>query len=132
MSHFIRRSSAGQSLVELALVLPILIVLFLGTAEIGRIYFAQIALEEAVQEGATYAAQQPTDGAGIANRVTTSSDHPEVVGAAVGSPICTAETVTVSATYQLPTVTPVGGMLFGGTFQLGSTVAATNLAGGCS
>jgi Flp pilus assembly protein TadG len=116
----------------LAIIAPILILLFMGTVEIGRLYFAQIAIQEAVQEGATYAGQVPADTAGIASRVTTSADHPEVTGATVGTPVCATETVTVSATYPLPMITPLGDVLFGGTFQIGATVAATNLARTCS
>lgn len=127
-----RRAQSGQSLVELALVVPLMVLLFMGTVEVGRILFAQIALEEAVHEGATYAAQAPTDAAGITLRVTTSSDHGEVAGATVATPVCTTSSVTLSASHDLPTITPLGSVLFGGTFEIGSIVVATNLQGACT
>ncbi len=42
----------GQSLVEAALVLPILIILFLGIAEVGLFMFAQVQVTNATREGA--------------------------------------------------------------------------------
>jgi Flp pilus assembly protein TadG len=44
----------GQSLVEAALVLPILIILFLGIAEVGLFMFAQVQVTNATREGARY------------------------------------------------------------------------------
>ena len=44
----------GQSLVEAALVLPILVVLFLGIAEVGFFLFAQVQVANATREGARY------------------------------------------------------------------------------
>lgn len=48
----------GQSMVEFALVLPILLVLLLGLADFGRVFTAGIALEAAARNGAEAAAQQ--------------------------------------------------------------------------
>ncbi len=44
----------GQSLVEAALVLPILVILFLGIAEVGFFLFAQVQVTNATREGARY------------------------------------------------------------------------------
>jgi Flp pilus assembly protein TadG len=138
------RRESGQSLVESALVIPLILLMFMGTVDVGRIVFAYIALEEAVQEGATYAshaAGTPGWGGMTIARVTSSSNHVEVASAVVADPsigtACTAppaETpgrITVSATYDLPLLTPVGSVLFGGTFRLGASVVATNLEGKC-
>ncbi|HHX50646.1 MAG TPA: pilus assembly protein [Clostridia bacterium] len=46
----------GQSLVELALVLPILLMLLLGIVEFGRIYGAYLTISHAAREGARHAA----------------------------------------------------------------------------
>ena len=119
----------GQALVEAALVVPLLLLLFMGTVEIGRALFAYVSLEEAVQEGASYAARVPSDTAGIRARVLTSSDHPEVAGATVADAVCddVLQTISVSAAYPLPLITPVGRALFGGSIALRATVVATNL-----
>jgi Flp pilus assembly protein TadG len=47
-------SHRGQSLVEAALVLPILLILFLGIAEVGFFLFAQVQVANATREGARY------------------------------------------------------------------------------
>jgi TadE-like protein len=53
-----RGSLRGQSLVEFALVLPMLMVLLLGIADFGRIMSQGIVLEAAVRNGAEAAAQE--------------------------------------------------------------------------
>jgi hypothetical protein len=58
---FLRRPSAqsGQSLVEFALMLPMLLIMLMGTLDIGRMYFAFVAIQNAAGEGALYAAINP-------------------------------------------------------------------------
>jgi Flp pilus assembly protein TadG len=48
---------AGQSLLELALVLPMLLVLLVGTIEIGRFAYYSILVANAARAGAQYGAQ---------------------------------------------------------------------------
>lgn len=55
-----RRRSRGQSLVELALILPVLMLLFAGTVDLGRVFYSQITIENAAKEGALEAARNPT------------------------------------------------------------------------
>lgn len=50
------RTTRGQSLVEFALVLPMLLVLLLGIADFGRIFTAGITMEAAARNGAEAAA----------------------------------------------------------------------------
>ncbi len=59
----------GQSLVELAVALPLLLLLLLGTIDLGRVFFDYIQLRGAVREGAGYGARAPSDAAGIEERV---------------------------------------------------------------
>ena len=47
-------SEKGQSLVEVALVVPVLIILFLGIAEVGFLLFAHVQVTNAAREGARY------------------------------------------------------------------------------
>lgn len=53
------RRSSGQSLVEFALLLPLLLVLVMGIFEIGRAVFYYAVLSTAVREGTRYAIVQP-------------------------------------------------------------------------
>lgn len=45
----------GQSLVEVALVLPVLVILFLGIAEVGFFLYAHVQISNATREGARQA-----------------------------------------------------------------------------
>ena len=49
----------GQSLVELALILPVLTLILFGTVDLGRVFFYQARLTNAVKEGAFYGAYTP-------------------------------------------------------------------------
>ena len=58
--RFLRRlmgEGRGQSLVELALLLPVLLILVLGTIDFGRVFFAYISVTNAARNGADYAAE---------------------------------------------------------------------------
>jgi Flp pilus assembly protein TadG len=48
------KKSRGQSLVEFALILPILLLLVLGAMDIGRIITTKIAVTNAAREGANF------------------------------------------------------------------------------
>jgi Flp pilus assembly protein TadG len=50
------RPVAGQALVELALILPILLLLTAGTIELGRAFLAASTVEAGAYRGATFAA----------------------------------------------------------------------------
>lgn len=52
-----RRHRLGQGLVELALVLPILLVILLGALDLGRVFFAYAAISNAAYEAARQAAR---------------------------------------------------------------------------
>jgi Flp pilus assembly protein TadG len=63
MSHDIRAKSRGQSLVEFALILPILLTLFGATVDVARVYQAWNVLESATRDAAEYAATNDTTSA---------------------------------------------------------------------
>lgn len=48
----LRQSQRGQTLVELALILPILVVLLMSTIEFGRIFFTYLTVTHASREAA--------------------------------------------------------------------------------
>lgn len=55
----------GQSLVEFALVLPLILIVVLGTIDFGRVVFSWIEVMNASREGAAYAIINPSDLGGI-------------------------------------------------------------------
>lgn len=72
------KNERGQSLVELAVSLLILLMLLSGAAEFGVLFFQYIELRDAAQEGALYASTHPlvADVPEILNRVKGASDKP--------------------------------------------------------
>lgn len=54
-----RPRSRGQSLVEFAMILPIMLVFLAGVLDLGRVFYATITLNNAAREGAFQAAQTP-------------------------------------------------------------------------
>lgn len=60
MFRYELREDKGQAFVELALVLPVLVLLLLGAAEVGRMAYAAIEVNNAARAGVAYAAQNHT------------------------------------------------------------------------
>lgn len=65
-----RSRSRGQSIVELGLALPLLLLLVLGTVDIGRAFFDYIQMRDGAFEGVRYGARIPNDTSGIQTAVT--------------------------------------------------------------
>jgi Flp pilus assembly protein TadG len=70
------RSAKGQSLVELAISLVILLYLLSGAVEFGILFFQYVQLRDAAQEGALYGSTKPDDVSGIIARAKGSSQSP--------------------------------------------------------
>jgi len=70
------KTERGQSLVEFAISLVILIYLLTGAVEFGMAYFQFVQLRDAAQEGALYGSLNPTDTTGIKARIRQSSQSP--------------------------------------------------------
>ena len=127
------RSSKGQSLVELSLTLPILLILVFGIIDFGLGMRSYISLANSVREGARFAAVgnpagDPSDCDGVTSdtvygrlcittggldlaELTPSVTYPSGIGPG--------NSVIVSADYTYNFVTPLGAMLdffSGGTF----------------
>jgi hypothetical protein len=49
----------GQSLTEFALALPVILLILLGVADLGRVFYYTSAIANAAREGASYAARSP-------------------------------------------------------------------------
>jgi Flp pilus assembly protein TadG len=85
------RDDRGQAFVELALVLPIFILLLVGAAEVGRIAFAAIEVSNAARAGVSYGAQNhatASDSSGIQTAAT--QDGPDLTDLqAVATQACT-------------------------------------------
>src|SRR5574342_1063 len=71
-----RRGERGQSLVELALSLSVILLLLAGAVDFSIAYFTFSAMQDAAQEGALYGSINPADEAGIISRVRNASTNP--------------------------------------------------------
>lgn len=78
---FCLASESGTSLIELALVLPVLFLLLFGVADFGRAYYLAIEVSNAAHTGALYGSQNPTDTAGMQKAAML--DAPDVSGLTV-------------------------------------------------
>lgn len=58
----LRPRSAGQALVELAIILPIMLLLLLAALDLGRMYYARITVVNAARSAAFYASESTTAG----------------------------------------------------------------------
>jgi len=85
-----RRLSRGQSLVEFAIIAPVFLLLCMGALDLGRVYFAHIALVGAVEQGVRVAGMNPT------------SSDTDVRNAVVNEPNGTLSAYTVNASVSPP------------------------------
>ena len=113
-----RKKEKGQSIVEIALLLPVLLLMLLGLVDFGRVYYVMVALNDAAQEGAAYAAARPNDGTGIAERAAAASTglitiNADDVAVAIegGTPVAGAA-ITVSVSYEFTFYTPIARSFF--------------------
>jgi Flp pilus assembly protein TadG len=85
----------GQALVELALILPIMLLLLLGMIDFGRAYLAGVALQGAAREGARLAMDPAQSDTAVQARIQLSAQP--VSASLLGISLCTA-TITPPAT----------------------------------
>lgn len=52
IDHKVGKESSGQSLTELAILLPLLLLMLVGTLDLGRAFFAYVTVANAAREGA--------------------------------------------------------------------------------
>lgn len=104
------RGERAQSLVEMALALPVLLLLVVGVADFGRAYFYATSVTNAAREAAQYAALDPSaDLAMVRTRAcvelgwTTCPAEIRVECVRAGGPSCAlrAGDVRVTVTYDL-------------------------------
>jgi len=108
-----RKHRQGQSTLEFALALLVLIPLLLGAFDLGRAVYIHSVVAAAAQEGARYGIVHRGDASGIqgASRSQAAGLDGNAVNVAVTYPNATAVEVTVS--YMFSAVTPVIGNMIG-------------------
>jgi Flp pilus assembly protein TadG len=136
-----KRGERGQSLVEIAISLTVIMMLVVGAVDFSIAYFTYAALEDAAQEGALYGSINPTDTAGIITRVRDASTNPvdlsdtaEVnVQVIVTGTACEGNPIQVEVFYDYPISMPFLGTIIGSqSIPLKATVTDTILTPICS
>jgi Flp pilus assembly protein TadG len=113
------RPRRGQSLVELALVLPFCLWVALGIVDFGRVYFFYAASTNAAREGARYWASYPTATADAVRTKVRAEGSPQVtitdgmIALTPSSGACTAD-CAVQVSYPFTAITPMISSLWGG------------------
>jgi hypothetical protein len=69
------RSTCGQSLVEFAIILPILLLVILGAMDFARMFTTKIVLTNAAREGAAYLSNHPADFTNTTAAITTEAQN---------------------------------------------------------
>jgi Flp pilus assembly protein TadG len=101
------RNDHGSAFIELALVLPILTLVLVGAAELGRMAYFAIEVSDAARAGVAYGAQGPSteiDSPGmVAAAKQSAADVPSLTATATDPCVC--ETITSST--GTVTTTPI-------------------------
>ncbi len=105
-----KRKERGQSLVEFALILPVLLIILAGVLDLGRLYYAYVAVTDAAAEGAAYAAIHPDDADQIFDRAQAASggliEIDEGMVEIECPTIASGDPITVTVSYTFTVVTP--------------------------
>lgn len=87
-----RRNARGQSLVELALVLPVLLLIVMFALDFGRAFYSWVTITNATRVGANYAASHPDE-------VYPNNDYRDAVQAEALNAICPVVPGTYNPTF---------------------------------
>ena len=105
-----RQSDTGQTLVEFALVLPLMLILMFGIVDFGRAFYTWLTVTNAAREGARVAATQQPSSA-INTRISDAmgplgtTQLTTTLGNVLGP---RGQAVTADLTYAFTFVTPIG------------------------
>ena len=118
-----RLGEKGASLVEAAVVLPFVVILVMGVADMARAFFDAAKVQEAAQEGAIYASLNPTMPADAATRALATIQNPDFTDSiSVSCP--DTDQVAVTVEYEFTLITPIIASIFGPTLTLDHTETA--------
>jgi Flp pilus assembly protein TadG len=126
-----RNRSIGQALVELALALPVIVLLVFGLVDLGRAVYAWTAISNAAREGARLAIVNQAETAGVSEAAREAAEQATGLGIDPADPAqvavayrsadlasaCPARAIgcvaEVRVRYQFMPVTPVIGQIVG-------------------
>lgn len=96
-SSSLGRNASGQGLVEMAVALPVLILLLLAAADFGRLFYTWIAVNNAARAGAQYGSQTLTNAANTSGmQLAATTDGSNITGLTATASQCTCVTTGTS------------------------------------
>ncbi|MDJ0959613.1 MAG: TadE/TadG family type IV pilus assembly protein [Acidimicrobiia bacterium] len=101
------RREHGAAVVEMALILPLVVLLAFALIDIGRLIYTKIDLHEAVQEGSIWGAYNPDDYLAVQTRVAESLNGDVYPGDVVVECPSSTDTVRVTLSHGVPLITPL-------------------------
>ena len=140
-----RRRTRGQSLVEFALVVPVLLLLMLVGLDFGRVFFGSVELNNVVRHAANFAASHPTAWNTVNPDATAQSQYaaarherrirnqlrlcpnsvpPPVFQNGPNGPNLIGQTVTVTITCNFHLITPLIGNIVGNPLRVSASSAS--------
>lgn len=104
----------GDSLVELALVLPVLLLILIGILDLGRAVYAYHVVANCAREGARYGVGVENNPAAIAAVVRSAAVGLDTSQLAVSVTYPTQDTIRVEVNYNFRLITPLVAQAIGG------------------
>lgn len=137
------KNERGQSLVELAISITVILWLLAGAVEFGIAFFQYIQLRDAAQEGALYGSLFPNSEAPIVARVRGASSSPinltkappddnaVTVTVSTSGSGCVGDGITVTASYDHIIFMPFASLFISSPLKLTASVTDTILNSTC-
>jgi len=106
---------SGQSTAELAVVLPVLVVLILAAVQVGLVATDYVAIHHAVRESARQAALDPTEATATKAAAAAGPDglDPDRLTVTLDGGRSSGDLLTVGLQYRAPTSVPLVGVFIG-------------------
>jgi Flp pilus assembly protein TadG len=103
--------------------LPVLLIILMGLLDLGRLYYAYVAVTDAAGEGARYATVYPNDTNGIRARASEASSGLVQIDPNQVSVASSSQSIRVTVSYSVTMLTPlVNTIVPGGVIPLQAVV----------
>ncbi len=137
-----QKKQSGQSLVEMAITLTLLMTLLAGVVDIGRAFFAWVAIRDAAQEGALYGSINPSRSDLITDRArAAAASAVDLSQLTVSAPVFSggqcasadgSNSIRVNITYRYNTITPFLSAIIGSQITVGASSTNTIISPKCN
>ena len=109
-----RRAREGQAIIELAVIGLILVTMSFAVLELGRAYYASVAITHAARDAARVAMNPAATDAAIISAAEAAADPVQPSAITLNRSTIIGEMSTVTVTYEFDPITPLVANLWGG------------------